>query len=327
MNYYEKLDLSPGCTDEEIKKQYRKLSMKYHPDRNKDPNATKMFQEINEAFEYLTKNKHKSNIFDNLNSSSMKANYAADDFFNTIFKNIAEDINTKMFDISFDDEELFNHMQSNPHMGMPFPIPMSNIFSNLPFSNMRSMKNVKNMKNKSENINIDPIIKEVTISLEQSYNGDNIPIKIERNIIENNKSRNEIETMYINIHKGIDNDEIINIVDKGNIINNNKGNINIIIKINNETNFKREGLNLYIIKNISFKDSFCGFNFSIDHINGKVYKLNNKQGNIIKSDSQKIIPKLGMIREGNNGNLIIKFNIIYPDVISKEQIQIIEKYF
>jgi DnaJ-class molecular chaperone len=326
MNFYEKLNLSPGATNEEIKKQYRKLSMKYHPDRNKDPDATKKFQEINEAFEYLTKNKN-TNIFENLNSPGMKANFAADDLFNTIFKNIAEDLNNKMFDISLDDEELINHLQNHSPMGMPFPIPMSNIFSNMPFPTMKNMKSMKSMKPKQQPINVEPLIKEVIITLDQSYNGDNIPIKIERNILENNRSRSEIETIYINIQKGIDNDEIINLEGKGNIVNNKKGDVSLLIKINNDTNFKREGLNLFITKNITFKESFCGFNFSIDHINGKSYKLNNKEGNIIKSESQKIIPKLGMIRGDNTGNLIIKFNIIYPEIISKDQIEIIKKYF
>jgi DnaJ-class molecular chaperone len=320
--YYEILELNPGCSSDQIKKQYRKLSMKYHPDRNKDVNATKKFQEINEAFDYLDKNKNNP-FMNSMSNSAMKANFAADDLFNTIFKNIAEDLNTKMFNVSIDDEELLNHMQNNPHMSMPFPIPIPNIFSNMPFNNVQNMKN---MNSRPQNINIEPLIKEVTITLEQSYTGDNIPVKIERSIIENNKSRSENETIYINIHRGVDDDEIINLSGKGNIINSKKGDINIVIKISNNTSFKREGLNLYITKNISFKESFCGFNFSIDHINGKVYKLNNKEGNIIKSDSQKIIPKLGMIRDETIGNLIIKFNIIYPE-ISKQQIDIIKKNF
>lgn len=39
MDYYEILNVSKNAQTEEIKKSYRKLSMKYHPDRNPDPNA------------------------------------------------------------------------------------------------------------------------------------------------------------------------------------------------------------------------------------------------------------------------------------------------
>ena len=48
----------------EIKLNYRKLAKKYHPDINKDPNATEKFQEVNDAYEFLTEeniNKYKTN--------------------------------------------------------------------------------------------------------------------------------------------------------------------------------------------------------------------------------------------------------------------------
>lgn len=50
MNYYEKLGLSSNATDAEIKSAYRRLSLKYHPDRNKSKTATKKFIEITEAY-------------------------------------------------------------------------------------------------------------------------------------------------------------------------------------------------------------------------------------------------------------------------------------
>jgi DnaJ-class molecular chaperone len=324
MNYYEILGVSHNANSDEIKKQYRKLSMKYHPDRNSDPDATKKFQEINEAFTALSNPVNTFNTNNIFDKSAMNANNAADDLINTFFKHIAEDINMQMFTASLDNEDIFNNINN---FSMPMPMPMPNIFSKLK-PNLNSKVQSSNFKHKYNNeINIEPIIKELSITLEQSYTGDNIPVKIERSINENNRTRNENETIYINIQKGIDNDEIIYIKEKGNIINNKKGDVNIIIKIANETEFKRDGLNLLITKYVTFKDTFCGFNFSINHINGKTYKLNNKSGNIIKPDSSKVIPKLGMIREENSGNLIIKFNIIYPEKITDEQIEIIRKYF
>lgn len=52
---YKVLGVSPGATDDEIKKAYRKLAMKYHPDRNPgDEAAAKKMQEINAAYDQLT---------------------------------------------------------------------------------------------------------------------------------------------------------------------------------------------------------------------------------------------------------------------------------
>ena len=99
--YYKILELNNNATDEEIKKAYKKLAVKYHPDKNIEnkEEAEKKFKEVAEAYEILS-NKEKyatNNSFRRQNFNSQFVN--PHDIFNQIFKdmNISNNaFNTRM---------------------------------------------------------------------------------------------------------------------------------------------------------------------------------------------------------------------------------------
>lgn len=282
MNFYSLLELNEDATTDEIKKSYRRLSLKYHPDRNKnDTEYVKKFQEINEAYETLS-DVRKREMYD----CEQKGIQGLSDF--------------DFGGFGFPMEHLFEQMFSGREG------PNIRIFHNGMPINMQVEKPM-------------PIIKTVTIDIEKVLTGGNIPIEIERWTINNGLKLFEKETIYLDIPKGIDDNEIIILREKGNVSKEKLiGDIKIFIKINNDTEFQRNGLDLIYNKIITLKDALCGFSIDLKYINGKKYTINNNMGNIITPNFKKIIPKMGLERDGHIGNLVIIFQIQFPEKLSEE---------
>jgi DnaJ family protein A protein 2 len=168
-----------------------------------------------------------------------------------------------------------------------------------------------------------PIVKTINLTMAQAYTGGSFPIELERWNIIDNVRHDERLTVYIVIPAGIDENEIMTIQGNGNTINNTiKGDIKIHMKITNDTEFKRQGLDLIYKKTITLKEALCGFEFDIKHISGKTLSFkNNVNPFIIKPGFRKVIPEFGMKRDNGTGNLVIEFDIVFPDQLSADQIK------
>ena len=151
-------------------------------------------------------------------------------------------------------------------------------------------------------------------------------MEIERWILENGTKVFEKETIYIDIPQGIDDNEMIILRDRGNIISDQcKGDIKVKILVQNNTAFKRSGLDLILDKTISLKDALCGFTFEINYLNGKNYTLNNSKGSIVQPEYKKLYTGMGLKRGEHKGNMIINFHIEFPEKLTEEQIDKLSK--
>ena len=329
--FYKTLGVSENATQDDIKKAYRRLSLQYHPDKN--PNSTDQFQKINEAYETLS-DAQKRREYDLLHSGNpfIRMNSMGGGMGGMGMGGMGMGPNAEMG--GFDDllGALFGfNVGSGPGgeglerihrmaaaMGAGAG-PNIHMFHNGIPVNLSGADFAPRVEKPA------PIVKHLTITIDQVLTGCNVPIEIERWVTESGQKIFEKETLYITVPKGVDDNEIILLKEKGNILNDRyKGDVKIFIKIENNSDFKRQGLDLYLDKKISLKESLCGFSFELNYINGKSYILNNNVGNIITPGYKKIIPNMGLSRDGHTGNLIVTFEVLFPTTLSPENMALIK---
>lgn len=301
-NLYNILGVPEKATKDEIKKAYRSLQMKWHPDKNQSSQESiTMTQKINEAYETLG-DEEKRNNYDNPNPFARMSSQGGGGM-----------------EVPVD--EIFN-MFFGGGGGMPPGFPGFPGFPGMPPGAKIHVFNGGPMGFQQAISKPAPILKTININISNVLTGASLPVDIERWIIENGIKVHEKETIYVNVPQGIDDNEIIILRDKGNVLNDNvKGDVKIFVKITNETQFKRIGLDLVLEKNISLKESLCGFTFEINYVDGKSYTLNNNKGNIIPSEYKKVYPGMGLTRGEHKGNMVIHFHVKFPEKLSDEQIE------
>ena len=298
-NYYTILGVNEKSTKDEIKKAYRGLQMKYHPDRNQgNQDCINMTQKINEAYETLSDEQKRSEYDVIRNNPFMKMG-----------SNGNMNMNMNMNNANVPLNDIFNMMFGGGNL---HNIPNGAKVHIFHGGNM----NVQNALNKPV-----PLMKSLQINMSQVFTGVSLPLEVERWTMENNTKVFEKETIYVDIPPGIDNNEMIVLRDKGNIISENcKGDVKVNILVQNNTAFKRSGLDLILDKKITLKDALCGFTFNLDYINGKNYTLNNNKGSIVPPEYKKMYPGMGLKRGEHKGNMIIQFHVEFPEKLSIEQI-------
>ncbi|XP_022601261.1 dnaJ homolog subfamily B member 9-like [Seriola dumerili] len=106
-NYYDTLSIESTATDSQIKKAFRKLAIKHHPDKNKSADAEKTFREIAEAYTVLS-NKEKRRLYDSVGHEAFLKNEVSVD---------AEDEDETSFHFSFPD--FFHDFDDSPFVEEP----------------------------------------------------------------------------------------------------------------------------------------------------------------------------------------------------------------
>ena len=307
--YYDLLGVSKNAEENEIKKAYRKLAVKYHPDKShadKKEEYTKKFQEISEAYEVLS-------------DSDKRKKY---DMFGKEGANMEEGHGPGMnpFDMF---KEFFGN-EGNGGGGMPHG------FHSFHSTNMGGMpggmpegfhpfgQQFQRGFMKASNIQIN-----INITLEQGYKGGKRKIEYTRQ----NDNKKERLSLIIEIPQGTG--QSIQIIKKG--LGNKKkgaqdGDLEIIVKVQPHKIFKVKQNHLYMEKKIELGTSLLGTTFGLVLLDGKAVNI-YISGPIFDKDT-KILENIGLVDiHGRRGSLIIEFNVNKDITLNQKQKEAIEKNF
>lgn len=327
---YNILQLNKGANQSDIKRSYRKLALKYHPDRNIEnkEEAEIKFKEISEAYEILSDEK-KKDIYDKFGYDAVKEGQGGGGMHNP------HDIFANLFGggIHRREEENNNIVKELLEIDLIDAYAGSIINKTFKYNKQCIKCNGSGLKKGCKEVNClrcdgkgvqiriiqqGPMIQQIQSPCQEcNQTGKYINNKNKCNKCRGNKFIIIEDELNIKIPKGIEDKDIIKMERKGHEDKYGiRGDIIYIVRINENPNFIRKGNNLHIQNiDINLFEALTGTIIDLMHLDGsKKYIRIDK---IIDGKTMYKVNNLGMpIKEINSyGDLYIDFNVIYPDDI------------
>ena len=338
-DYYSILGVAKGATDEELKKAYRKLALKYHPDKNKSAGAEEKFKEVGEAYDVLSDPKKKQ-IYDQLGEEGLKGNagsHSSGDFggpggFTYTYHGDPRATFSQFFGTSNPFEMFFNvpgqggsagagHGFGGPE-GMDIDINEllgGGMGGNGPYRSQTFHGGQSGSK--QQRVQDPTIEKEVMVSLEDVCKGVQKKMKISKRVYdESGGSRLEEKVLQINVKPGWKAGTKVTFAKEGDRIpGKTPADIAFIIRDKPHSTFKRDDSNIVYTHKISLREALCGTLVTVPLLNGQKRAI-NCMDEVIKPNTTKRIQGEGLPypkEPSRKGDLIIKFDITFPDRISQ----------
>lgn len=296
-NYYDILGISRSSNQNEIKKAYRQLALKYHPDKNKSKEAETKFKEISEAYSILS-NTEKKKLYDTYGEAGLNAG-ASSNSSGFGFQNVdAHNIFTQVFGNNFD---FFDSS------GFPFgSTPM-------------------NMNMGPETFKRPPAKYNINCTLEMLYKGGSKKVKITRKVQDPTTQhiRMESNIFTVNIKRGWKSGTKITFHNSGDKLN--SGPAQDIVFVIRETPhhiFQRAGDDLKYNIKLSITEALCGFTRTIQGIDTQSININIDRCSI--PGNFHIVKGHGMPKKnGSRGDLLVYYTINFPSCLSSNQRDVI----
>jgi curved DNA-binding protein len=310
-DYYSMLGVSKTASADEIKKAYRKLAMKYHPDRNKgNKDAEAKFKEISEAYAVLS-DQEKKKQYDSFGSEGFQSKFSQDEIFRDFdFGNIFREFGFKG--------------GGGGGGGGGGPDLFSQIFGNMGRNNPRDQGgasfNAYGGHNRPRPVKGRDIAYELALTLEDTFETNEKMISFQAG----NQGQDKVS---VKIPAGIQAGKKLRLQGKGQpgLNGGPRGDLYIEIRIMDHPLFRREGDDLMFTRDIRFTEAALGTEIEVPTIDKKTLKLKVPSGT--QGNARFRLKGYGMphMNEKGRGDAYVIINISVPRELDKRQKDVLKK--
>ncbi|XP_064797057.1 dnaJ homolog subfamily B member 5-like [Oncorhynchus masou masou] len=328
-DFYKVLGVETDSNEDEIKKGYRKMALKFHPDKNSAADAADKFKEIAEAYEILTDPK-KRVIYDQFGEEGLKNGGGV--------SMAGKENNTHQYSYHGDAHATFSSFfQGSDHFDIFFgpdgEEELFNPFSRFTFSHVGGYHSNygptgEKLRRGRRRLQGMAVVHDLLVTLEEVFHGCTKHMKITRRRLnpDGRSLRTEDKVLNVVVKKGWKEGTKITFPREGDETPNNiPADVAFVLKDKKHPHYKRDGSHIVFTAKITLKEALCGCTVNVPTLDNRTMPL--PCSDVIKPGGIRRLRGEGLPHAktpSTRGDLVVEFQVAFPDRIPPQSKEIIK---